>query len=107
MSEKVLQIYNFSFGGVALLVILTLKFTRRQKGFKVTPMDFLILFVALVVPNIPDQRIQSLHVGLLVAKMIAFFFTYEVLLGELRGELKKLTLGSVAALGVLLVRAVM
>jgi UDP-GlcNAc:undecaprenyl-phosphate GlcNAc-1-phosphate transferase len=98
--------YNLSFGVLALLVILTLKFTRRRKGFKVTPMDFLILFIALVVPNIPDIRIQSYHMGLIAAKIIVLFFTYEVLIGELRGKLSRLGLTTIAALVIVAIRGV-
>ncbi len=90
MSPHWLKIYDLSFGVVAFFVILTLKFTRRKKGFKVSPMDFLILFIVLAVSSLPDQRIQSYHLGMLSSKIIILFFSYEVLTGELRGELNKL-----------------
>jgi UDP-GlcNAc:undecaprenyl-phosphate GlcNAc-1-phosphate transferase len=96
--------YNLSFGILALFVVLTLKFTRRQKGFKATPMDFLILFIALVVPNLPDPRIQSLDMGLIATKIIVLFFSVEVLMGELRGKLTKLVVMSVAVLVLVAVR---
>jgi UDP-GlcNAc:undecaprenyl-phosphate GlcNAc-1-phosphate transferase len=83
------RLYHMAFGVMVLFVILTLKFTRRRKGFKTTPMDFLVLFIALLVPNIPDTRIQSLHMGMVAAQIIAFLFGFEVLIGELRGELKR------------------
>jgi UDP-GlcNAc:undecaprenyl-phosphate GlcNAc-1-phosphate transferase len=98
--------YNLSFGLLALFVILTLKFTRRRKGFKVTPMDFLILFIALVVPNFPDTHIQSYHMGLIAAKIIVLFFTYEVLIGELRGKLSRLGLTTIAALVIIAIRGI-
>ena len=104
MHNPLVQPYNLSFGFLALFVILTLKFTRRRKGFKITPMDFLILFIALVVPNLPDEQIQSYHMGLLAAKIIVLYFTYEVLIGELRGKLKHLGLSTTAALVVMGVR---
>jgi UDP-GlcNAc:undecaprenyl-phosphate GlcNAc-1-phosphate transferase len=83
------RLYHLSFGVMVMFVILTLRFTRRRKGFKTTPMDFLVLFIALLVPNIPDTRIQSLHMGMVAAQIIAFLFGFEVLIGELRGELKR------------------
>jgi len=98
--------YNLSFGLLALFVILTLKFTRRRKGFKVTPMDFLILFIALVVPNLPDTQIKSYHMGLIAAKIIVLFFTYEVLIGELRGKLSRLGLTTIVALVIIAVRGI-
>jgi UDP-GlcNAc:undecaprenyl-phosphate GlcNAc-1-phosphate transferase len=92
------------FGVLALFTVLTLKFTRRQKGFKATPMDFLILVIALVVPNLPDPMIRSVHMGELAVKIIVLFFSFEVLLGELRGSTTRLTLGMLAGLALLAVR---
>lgn len=104
MKDQAVQIYNLGFGVMVLFVMLTLRLTRRKKGFKITPMDFLILFIALVVPNLPDDRIQSYNMGLLAAKVIALFFSLEVLIGELRGKIWKLNLWTLAALAVVTVR---
>ncbi len=98
MAAQSMQLFNLSFGVLVAFTILTMKFTRRTKGFKTTPMDFLILFIALVVPNLPDLATGIEHMGMIAVKMISFFFSYEVLLGELRGETRKLTVGTVAAL---------
>jgi UDP-GlcNAc:undecaprenyl-phosphate GlcNAc-1-phosphate transferase len=95
---RAMDLYNLSFGLLVLFLLLTLKFTRRKQGFKVTPMDFLILFMALVLPNLPDAQIQSYHMGLLTAKIIVFFFGFEVMLEELRGEFGRITIAALAAL---------
>lgn len=47
-------------------------------------MDFLILMIALVVPNLPDPMIRSVQMGELAVKIIVLFFSFEVLLGEMR-----------------------
>jgi UDP-GlcNAc:undecaprenyl-phosphate GlcNAc-1-phosphate transferase len=78
--------------------VLTLKFTRRTSGFKATPLDYLILMLALVVPNLPDPGLQSLNMGFLAAKIIVFFFSFEVLVGELRGRLTRPAAATIAAL---------
>jgi UDP-GlcNAc:undecaprenyl-phosphate GlcNAc-1-phosphate transferase len=95
-----------AFGLLALLMVMTLKFTRRRKGFKATPMDFLILVIALVVPNLPDPIIKSAHMGDLATKTIVLFFGFEVLIGELRGNVGRLAAGVLAGLGVLAVRGI-
>ena len=69
-------------------------------------MDFLILLVALVVPNIPDPQLASLRMGELAAKIITMFFGFEVLLGELRGQYGRLVVGIIVGLGIIAVRAV-
>lgn len=95
--------YSFSFGALVVFLLLTLKFTRR-KGFKTTPMDFLILFVAFVLPNLPDERIRHWQMGFVATKIVVLFFTYEILKGELRLNTKKLTYTGVMALMIILLR---
>jgi UDP-GlcNAc:undecaprenyl-phosphate GlcNAc-1-phosphate transferase len=104
ISANLAVFYNLCFGALALFAVLMLKFTQRQKGFKTTPMDFLIVFIALILPNLPDPRIQNLNMGFLAAKIIVLFFSFEVLIGELRGELAKLVVMTVAALGLVAAR---
>jgi UDP-GlcNAc:undecaprenyl-phosphate GlcNAc-1-phosphate transferase len=89
--------YEFSFGVLIIFVLLTLKFSRR-KGFKTTPMDFLILFVALIVPYLPDEKIRNWQMGLVAAKIVVLFFTFEVLKGEMRMDTKKLGIAGILAL---------
>jgi UDP-GlcNAc:undecaprenyl-phosphate GlcNAc-1-phosphate transferase len=89
-NEHFFRGYNILLAGIALNVVLVLKFTRRKLGFKSTPMDFLILFVALVIPNIPDEQIRSYQMGMVAAKIICIYFGFEVLIGELRGEYERI-----------------
>jgi UDP-GlcNAc:undecaprenyl-phosphate GlcNAc-1-phosphate transferase len=104
LADTVLEkAYTFSFGLLIVFVLLTLKFSRRH-GFRSTPMDFLILFVALVVPNLPDPRIQTWQMGLVAAKIVVLFFTYEVLKGELRLDTKRLGVTGVLVLLVISIR---
>lgn len=103
MDEKLARFYNLSFGVLALFVILTLKFTRRKNGFKTTSLHFLILFVALVVPNLPDEHLLSYHMGLIAAKITVFLFGYEILAGEFRGEFNGLNMTTI---GVLIVMSI-
>ena len=92
--------YTLSFGVLTIFTLLTLKFTRRS-GFKTTPMDILILLFALVIPNLPDDRIQSWQMGLVSAKIVVLFFSYEVLKVELRLKTKKLNIATLVALLIL------
>ena len=67
-------------------------------------MDFLIIFVAVVVPNLPDERIQAWQMGLVAAKIVVLFFTYEVLKGELRLNAKRLGVTGIMALMIISIR---
>jgi UDP-GlcNAc:undecaprenyl-phosphate GlcNAc-1-phosphate transferase len=68
-------------------------------------MDFLIILIALVVPNLPEPSIRSVGMGSFAATLIIMYFALEVLLGELRGNIAKPMIGILAALGLLIIRS--
>jgi UDP-GlcNAc:undecaprenyl-phosphate GlcNAc-1-phosphate transferase len=102
----VVDLYQLSFAITAILLVMTLKFTRRKKGFRISPTDFLILVIALVVPNLPDQQLQSLNLGSLAAQTIVLYYAFEVFSGEQRGHYEKLTLYLLTLLTVVGVRGI-
>ena len=108
VGERLNLLYNFSFGILGLLVISTLKFTRRENGFKISPMHFIILFIALFVPNLPVEYFgtqqMSQHPGLIAVKIITLFFSFDVLLEELREKTNRLAVLTGVALAVIGVR---
>ena len=104
VSEKMFTLYHLSFGIIAFFVLLTVKFTRRMKGFRITTMDFLVVFIAVVVPNLPDPSIQSYHLGLLATEIIVLLFSYEVLITELRAKYDALTIFTMISLTLLALR---
>lgn len=104
---RVMSYYNIASVILALFAALTIKFTKRSRGFKATPMDFIILFIAVIVPNLPDFSIQSYNMGLLATKIIVMFFAFEVWICESRGELKRQNYITVAALLTLAVRGLL
>ncbi len=99
-----MKLFNLYLGLLALFMILTLKFTRRQKGFKLSPMDFLIIFIVLVASALPEQGLKTYHVGMLASKIIVLLFGYEVLVGELRGQLLRLGVLTALFVGIVAVR---
>ncbi len=102
--EYVDFIYNLLFVLLVIFVILTLKFTRRKRGFKATPMDFLIFFIALIAPYVAGTYTKHGEIGAMAAKTIMLFFSFEVLIGELRSRFDKLTFATVCILVVLTTR---
>lgn len=107
VAGPVMHYYNISFIILSLFAAVTVKLSRRTRGFRATPMDFIILFIAIVIPNLPDVNIQSFNMGMIATKIIIIFFSLEVWISELRGELGKPVLAAVVALVALAVRGVM
>ena len=92
------KLYNASYVFLALCVVLTMRATKRRQGFRLTPTDFLILFMVLAVSLLPGEYAKEYHLGPIAVRIAVLFFSYEVLIGELRDNLGPLTWATVAAL---------
>jgi UDP-GlcNAc:undecaprenyl-phosphate GlcNAc-1-phosphate transferase len=91
-------VYNILFYFLILFAIMTLRTTRRRHNFRLKPLDYLILFVAIIVPNLPFAGLYDFQVGAIVAKIIVLFFVFEVMVGELKDRRHRFNWGTVAAL---------
>jgi UDP-GlcNAc:undecaprenyl-phosphate GlcNAc-1-phosphate transferase len=58
----------------------------------------------VVVPNLPEQNLRAYSMGLVAAKTIVFYFSFEVLMAEQRDRHETLVVGTAAALAVLIVK---
>ena len=65
-------------------VFMTMKLTRRSKGFKSSTLDFLVIFVILLISNLPNVALKSYLMGLVAVKTVILYYSYEVLVGEMR-----------------------
>jgi UDP-GlcNAc:undecaprenyl-phosphate GlcNAc-1-phosphate transferase len=96
--------FNMLFGIFAVLILVISKFSRRTGGFKSSPMDFLIIILAVAIPNMPNSYLLEYQYGLVAAKTIMLYFSFEVLLAELRGRFTYITGTIVVSLLVLATR---
>ncbi len=101
------RVNNMLIAVLTLFIIVISKFSRRRKGFKSTPMDFLILFLAVACPYLPIQNTGDYRIGIIAAKIIIFFFCYEVMLAELRGKNNRVAPALILSLAVLAVKGMM
>ena len=85
----------------AVLLRLRLSLERR---FQLTPMDVLVVFVALVVPNLPGLRGAPSNLGFSVAKVIVLFYAVELLSGASPRVRRWLWRGTATGFAVLAVR---
>ncbi|AJE03257.1 glycosyltransferase family 4 protein [Geobacter pickeringii] len=96
------RIYNASFGVLAVCIIVISKLSRRSKGFQSTPLDFLIIILAVVLPNLPyGGDNHAYQPGLIAAKIIMLYFSFEVLMAEMRGNFVRLSYAVAGALTLL------
>jgi UDP-GlcNAc:undecaprenyl-phosphate GlcNAc-1-phosphate transferase len=95
---------NFFFVCLAALVMLTIRFSTEHR-FQMTPLDYLMVFLALAIPFLPEMRIGEINLGLLTAKLIVLFFAFELMLQAFSERLTQLGLVSLWVLLGLGIRA--
>ena len=103
-TEQLASPLNLGFAVLAVLVVLTIRLTGDDR-FQTTPLDYLIVLLALMLPFLPDLMIGTVHVSLLTAKLIVLFFAFELLLQVSRASVTRLGWLTAWMLGGLVVRA--
>jgi UDP-GlcNAc:undecaprenyl-phosphate GlcNAc-1-phosphate transferase len=63
----------------AILVILAIR-CAGEAQFQTTPLDYLIVLLAGIMPFLPEVTVGDVSVGGLAAKLIVLFFAFELLL---------------------------
>jgi len=72
---------NILFVAITLAVVIGFRFSKDR--FRVTPMDFLVIFTALAVPNLPGSNLEAGHVGMAIAMLIVLFYGIELVLNNI------------------------
>lgn len=73
---------------IALLVLLSMRFSRGNR-FQTTPLDYLMVFFALIVPLLPEMRADMPTLSILAAKLIVLYFSFELLLHSFVDRVKQ------------------
>jgi UDP-GlcNAc:undecaprenyl-phosphate/decaprenyl-phosphate GlcNAc-1-phosphate transferase len=95
---------NIGFILLAGLVVLTIRFAGTDR-FQTTPLDYLIVSLAVVMPFLPNMTVGTVPVSLLAAKLIVLFFSFELLLHIYSSAATRLGWVSAWMLGGLVLRA--
>ncbi|NOS80335.1 MAG: undecaprenyl/decaprenyl-phosphate alpha-N-acetylglucosaminyl 1-phosphate transferase [Nitrospira sp.] len=95
---------SIGFALLAVLVVLTIRSTGDDR-FQMTPLDYLIVLLALMLPFLPDLTIGDVHISLMTAKLIVLFFAFELLLQVSRATVTRLGWVTAWMLAGLVVRA--
>jgi UDP-GlcNAc:undecaprenyl-phosphate GlcNAc-1-phosphate transferase len=89
----VLMSYHILFGAIAVMVLLSMRFDSQSR-FQTTPLDYLMVCLAIVVPLLPEVRTDISAFGLFAGKLIVLFFSFELLLLAFADGVKQLGLVS-------------
>lgn len=81
-NESALQITLF----VALVIAIVIRFRiASDRRFRVTPLDILVIFIAVAVPNLPGSVISAATVGESISKLVVLMYGVETLFSATTG----------------------
>ena len=80
--------------GLLVIGLLLAIHLDKEKRFTPNPMDYLLLFLALLMPVLLDIQMGPVDVGEMLAKLIVLFFACEVLLQAFSTKVRQLGYGS-------------
>ena len=97
---------------IAFILLLTIStvisvFSTRRKGIWSTPLDFLILLLMLIVPNLAGLSFQGQRLGVVGLKCLILVSSLEVLLAETRGNFKGVSLTMALSLFVFALKSIL
>jgi UDP-GlcNAc:undecaprenyl-phosphate GlcNAc-1-phosphate transferase len=95
---------NIWFALLAGLVVLTIRFANANR-FQTTPLDYLIVLLAVSMPFMPNMTAGDVPVSILAGKLIVLFFSFELLLHVYSSTATRLGWVSAWMLGGLVLRA--
>ncbi len=75
-----LQLAFQGFFGLLIILLLLAIHLDEKKQFQTNPMDYLLLFLALIIPYLPEIILSGIDLGSITAKLIILFFASEVVL---------------------------
>ena len=96
--------YHISFGAIAVMALLSMRFDSQSR-FQTTPLDYLVVCLAMIFPFLPDVHTNIEAFGLFAAKLIVLFFSFELLLHAFSDRVKQFGLVSLWVLFGLGIRA--
>ena len=85
--------YHILFGAIAVMVLLCMRFNSHSR-FQTTPLDYLMVCLAVIFPFFPEVRADISAFGLFSAKLIVLFFSFELLLHAFADRVRQLGLVS-------------
>lgn len=80
-------------------------FSTRQKGIWNTPLDFLLVTIMILIPNLAEISFNAQKVGMIGLKSVVLMLSFEVLVAESRGSRRGLMMALLASLVIFAVRS--
>ncbi len=95
----------------ALYLLIAIAFALRvrfcnDKSFQVNPLDYLVIILVIVIPNLPEVHLEDSGIGEMAVKLVVLFYASEALMGLKSQGWNLLRIGTLVALSIIIFRGI-
>ena len=100
------DIYTYLFFGVLIVaMVLAVRFVDNQL-FRLTPLDYLVVMMVLVISLLPGLELQETGVVAMVVKLVILFYASELVIKHMKNRWNVMTVSGLVALVVIALRGI-
>ena len=78
--HEITNVMNVFFIVIAIAFALRVRFSY-EGAFQVTPLDYLVVVLVVVIPNLPESHLAGSSIGEMAVKLIVLFYAGEAIMG--------------------------
>jgi len=78
--EGAMSVINVLYLVLVVAFAVRIRFSNDNE-FKVTPLDYLVIGLMIVVPNLPEAQLSDSAIGEMAVKLVVMFYTVEAVMG--------------------------
>lgn len=101
--QQVLRLENLVFVGLVVALFLLYRYSTRR-SFKASPMDFLVIFAVMVLPNLLGQYITQTRLSEVATKAILLYYGVEFAISQLAGHTRWVRIAAITVLAFFVMR---
>jgi len=104
-NQEYSNIINVLFVMMIAAFFLRVRFSY-EKTFQITPLDYLVIILVIIVPNLPEAHLQDSAIGEMAVKLVILFYVSETIMGLKARSWDLMRMGVLLALFIVLVRGI-
>lgn len=96
-NSTVLSVMNWLYLLLFVSFVLRVRFSH-EKTFQVTPLDYLVIILIVLVPHLPEMHIENEFIGAMAIKLVVLFYACEAVMGLSASKWNLMRFGAISTL---------
>ncbi len=95
--STVLSVMNWLYLLLFASFVLRVRFSH-EKTFQVTPLDYLVIILIILVPHLPEMHLENEFIGEMAIKLVVLFYACEAVIGLSASKWNLMRIGAISTL---------